>query len=75
MDREKLKTTVRARVQVTLEVECHSAWGGDCNLNQVRRQATDEAIGLVTQNRKLEMTRQVTIIGDPKVTAVLVESE
>ena len=55
---------------VTLKVEITGlgAWGPDCRIDQVQKQAADSAIGYV-RNRDLD--RRIRIIGNPEVTAVL----
>jgi hypothetical protein len=63
-----IKTTTYARVQVTVEITAGGTWGQDCTLDQVFRQATEEAIGKI--RRELE---RVDIIGEPKVLAITTE--
>lgn len=63
--------TCRARVQVTLEIDAGSAWGGDCALQQVYDQAGREVIQRL--HNALRPT-EVRIIGEPKVTTVITES-
>lgn len=36
-----------ARVRVTLEINVPGAWGDDCQLSQVYKQAADEAINIL----------------------------
>ena len=76
--------TARARVLVTLEIQLNSTWGGDCPFEQVQKQAVDDAIhvlrrgvlfgdGLTASPSRPDTL--ATVIGTPKVTAVLVEAE
>ena len=39
----RTKVSAHAIVQVTLEVDVHSSWGADCGMDQVFKQAVDEA--------------------------------
>lgn len=83
------KTSVRARVQLLIEFDVPDNWGGDCALSQVRKQAIDSARtvlmrGVVIDGLALHSTGrlpnggqqlvQADIVGEPKITAVLVES-
>lgn len=71
---KKVKAT--ARVQVTVEVE-DSAWGGDCSIGQLYKQAGEGSINKV---RNLMASGQFSrgdvpfrIIGEPKVIGVITE--
>lgn len=46
MSKPSIRTTTSARVVVEVEVTCGS-WGEQCNLDQVYRQATQEAEGFL----------------------------
>lgn len=59
------KIRVSARVRLTVEIDVSDAWGGDCALSQVYRQAVDSVI----KNRLHVMDR---IIGEPEVSAIIV---
>lgn len=68
----------RARAVVTIEVDLDGAWGENCDLAQVYKQAEDEL------RNKLENWRsskyepsfvQYRLIGEPKITAILVEDK
>ena len=60
----------RARVQVTLDVDAGSVWGGDCPLEQVYSQARKDAERtLTTALAKMD----VRVIGPMKITAVLAQ--
>jgi hypothetical protein len=70
--------TARARVQVTLEFLVTDTWGDDCKVDQVYKQAAESAIGqlrrgcLVSVASALARDGEARVIGDPKVTAILV---
>lgn len=80
-----MKTTTKARVQVTVELELTGTWGGDCPTEQIFKQGGEEAIqtlrevlnlsdGLVSRF-KLDPDKQprVRIIGAPHVIAITTE--
>jgi hypothetical protein len=60
----------RARVQITVEVDSGSCWGGGASLDQVHQQATEGALDRL--RRALQPT-DVRIVGEPKVTAIMTE--
>jgi hypothetical protein len=69
------KTMGRARVSVTIEVDLGDAWGPDCSVEQIFKQAKESArnqIDRATRNGGLPGWR---IVGEPKVTAILFEKE
>jgi hypothetical protein len=80
-------TKARARVQLTVEFDVGSTWGADCTTDQVFKQARDEAIddvraGLVIDGLTINLPGAVgggktsaRIVGEPKVTMVLLEEE
>ena len=59
-----------AKVQITLMVPAGSVWDGDAPLAQVHKQAKDDALRALQRGLK---AGELVIIGEPKVTAVLVE--
>lgn len=66
-------TITKAKVTVVLEIEVDDRWGGDCNIDQVYRQAEQSAIGMVRRWRD-SMTpaakQKVQIVGTPTVEAL-----
>ncbi len=67
--------TARATVQVTIEVHT-AAWGNDCTIGQLYKQASEDAINQVRNLRHYhggELREPVRIVGEPKVTGVLTE--
>ncbi len=66
MSKEERKQA-SATVQVTIEVPT-SSWGPDCTVDQVFRQAREEAIGAVRNMiHKTDNDRRMKIIGEPVV--------
>lgn len=45
------------------------SWGGECSLDQIHKQAADDAVGYLRQ--RCEKDGRLRIIGDPKVEAVI----
>lgn len=68
------KIRAKARVQVTVEVE-ESAWGGDCSIGQLYKQASEGAVAKV---RKIitdaNAQSHALVIGEPKVIGIITES-
>lgn len=62
-----MRITAKAKVQITVEVEA-SAWGGDCPISQLYKQAGDSGI---EQLRSLLRGSSVKIIGEPKIIGIL----
>jgi hypothetical protein len=77
----RTKRSAHAIVVVTLDVEVDSSWGGDCTVDQVHKQAADEATGTLRfifqeANKSTSgCTRKVRVREIPKVTAVMSERE
>lgn len=77
--------SVRARVQITVEIVAGSHWGDGVNAGQVRKQAIDDVEGALRRGLVIhglvsgmgppgEKT-PARIIGDPKVTAIISDVE
>lgn len=60
--------TTTARVTVTLELTGLGSWGADCNLEQVYKQATDQAVGRLRNGLDAQKFK---IVGDVKVEAII----
>ncbi len=84
-DRRDCRIVTRARVQVTLEIDVSDHWGPDCALDQVFKQASDSAIGilrgvfnlgdglvsgLAKGHVPVEYQHRVRLVGDPDVLAI-----
>lgn len=73
------QTGASAYVTMTVKIKCKGSWGNECQLDQVYKQAAEEAMGalriLVEDARKRGNPIELTLIGEPKVTSVLAERE
>lgn len=59
-----------AQVTMTVRVDVGSSWGSTCQINQVEKQAAEEAVAIIS--RSADRTRgQITIIGKPTVKAIM----
>lgn len=71
--------TICARVTMTIEFAVTDSWGGDCKLDQVHQQAVESAVGElrrgVAVGRPDGKHVPARLVGEPKVTAVLVERD
>lgn len=68
-----MKTHAHAKIQITVEVDCGSGWGGDCDLNQVYDQAKES--GKQTLISAISKSRDIRIIGEPRVVGIITEQE
>jgi hypothetical protein len=59
--------SVRARVTVEVEVTCPSSWSSSTSMEQITKQATEDAKGILHGVKH----SRIRIIGTPIVTAVL----
>lgn len=66
-----LRVTATARVQLTVEIVASSHWGDNCQIDQVHRQAAEDALAFL---RALP-PGQMRIIGEPRVLVVITEQE
>lgn len=63
------RSTARARVQLTVELDAGSVWEANATLNQIYEQASRETVNHIKQiflNAKVN----AVVVGKPKVTAV-----
>jgi len=60
-----------ATVNITLSVQCHSTWGDDCTMSQVKKQAKEEAMSLAT--RALRSDPLVSNITPGKISITLTD--
>lgn len=68
--------SVHATVTVTIEIDVPSHWADDVHLDQVHRQATVDALGLIDGAQgNLIGGRRWRIIGKPVVDAVIVRGK
>lgn len=71
----KTQITAHATVQVTIQVHT-AAWGEDCTIGQLYKQAAEDAINQVRNLRHYhggELREPVKIVGQPKVLGVITE--
>jgi hypothetical protein len=61
-----------ATVTVTVEISNLGAWGSDCQLDQVYKQAAESAIGKLRTGMREQDFR---IVGNPQVRAVIVDQD
>ena len=67
-------SSATARVQVTVEIVA-GTWGNDCSLEQVYKQAGEDACNKLTRALNPKDSAPIgRIVGTPKVLAVLVEA-
>ena len=64
---------VKAHVTMTVEINVTDSWGGDCPMAQVYQQATESAKARMCKGMPPGPFADFIIIGEPKVTAILVE--
>ena len=71
MSKPTIRTQTHALVQVTVEVPAGS-WGTGCELSQVYKQASDEAMGKL---RRLFEKERIRIVGVASIKAVTTDTE
>jgi hypothetical protein len=62
-----------ASVTLTIRVENCGAWGSECEISQVHKQAKEVAIERVRFALGKAQNGKYTIVGEPSVTSVIVE--
>ena len=65
--------TTIARATVTIDIHCKSNWSDETTVAQVKKQAIDDALGVI---RKLHADDKynISVIGEPKITVVTFDS-
>jgi hypothetical protein len=63
-----------ARVTLTVELAVPDAWGPDCQIAQVQKQAKESALGIIERIRQRGHV-DYQIVGEPIVRAILIEEE
>lgn len=66
---ERVEHSAVVKVQLTVEVYANSSWGGDCTIQQAYDQGERSAVEKLRS--VLQQHRDIRIVGDPVVTAVL----
>lgn len=67
------KVVTKALVDVRLSVQASSRWNEDAAMKQIKKQATEEVLQMLT--RELGEIAGIRVIGKPMVTAVLVNED
>jgi hypothetical protein len=81
---KEARTTARAIVTVTLEIDVEGTWGGDCPTSQVYQQALDGAArdlriamggedGTMSAEAIARVRKRIAVIGTRNVRVVLTE--
>jgi hypothetical protein len=78
MGEKKVRAT--SRVQVTVEIDTGGSWGPDCTIDQIQKQAAEEARSALTRGLMLDLLKtgsdsktSARIISEPRIIAILVE--
>lgn len=71
-NKPKVRTTTGAVVTLTVQISNVGAWGPDCQIEQVYRQAIVEAKGRLA---KALNSRDIKFIGEPVVKAITTDVE
>jgi hypothetical protein len=66
--------TATARVIVTLDIPANGCWGEECTLAQIQKQAKESVLGTL-QIKLIQASTSFRLVGEPKVTVVLVQEE
>jgi len=76
------RVRVKAVVTMTVEVDVSDAWGGDCPMSQVSKQARESAVSVLANSQREDMPvvrdaarARIRIVGVPLVKAIAVEEE
>ena len=72
--RPTVRTSTGATVTLTIEISNIGSWGPDCKIDQVYRQAREEAIGRINRAFKDDQ-RGVRILGPVVVKAITTDVE
>lgn len=67
------KSITRAEVTITITVDVGSSWGEDCKLEQVYKQASQEAVSKIF--KLIENQQCIHLIGITKVKAITTERD
>lgn len=68
-----MRLIAKARIQVTVEVEA-GAWGGDCSIDQLYKQAAEEGVNKV-RNALQAQGCKALVLANPKVLGVITEEK
>lgn len=68
-----VRTRTGAKVTLTLELTNLGSWGPECQINQVYKQALDQAVGKL--GRLFKGQSDIRIVGRPVVQAITTDVE
>ncbi|VVN80648.1 hypothetical protein PS720_01071 [Pseudomonas fluorescens] len=74
MSKPIARTTTGATVTLTIELSGLGSWGPDCKIDQVYRQAREEAVGRINRAFK-DDRRGIRILGPVVVKAITTDVE
>ena len=67
-----MKVMATSRVRITLDILPGDSWGEECKMDQVFKQASDEAVAHVRRILRDEiLAGRIAIHGDPEVLCVM----
>ncbi|WP_454863338.1 hypothetical protein [Pseudomonas hormoni] len=69
MSKPVVRTTTNAVVTLTVELSNIGSWGPDCKIDQVYKQAVEEAMGRIRRAFEKD-ARGVKVVGVPVVKAI-----
>lgn len=64
---------VKARVQITVELDAGAPWGEETSIGQMYKQAKESALNNLLNALKPGAHRILSIVGEPKVVGVITE--
>ena len=65
--------TASAVATITVEVHALGSWGTDCSVEQVHRQAGEEAVNYLRNLAKISGTNRLRVVGSPEIKTIIVE--
>jgi len=72
----KVKAT--ARVRITLDIPLTGTWGPECTVEQIQKQAKNEALGLFKVKVIAQLPPELQharVVGEPIVTGIFAEED
>ena len=61
--------SVKAKATITVEIDCNSTWDEKTTINQVRKQACDDAIGFLNR-LQAEHRGKFIVVGKPSINII-----
>lgn len=71
-----IEYSATAKAVLTVEVPVRSSWGGNCDVEQIHKQAARDALEFIQNLRSPHgepYSARLRVIGEPEITAVLVK--